>query len=105
MSPFAPRKIRYFRGAKGNKSGDNPPTVPANAKNIKYIRDFLDHRASLGWTDLPRAFSQAFQHAGRNTSIVYVGDGIPTTGDGRSGRDRRGSCVGCIKRNALESRL
>ena len=55
--------------------------VSADAKNVRTMRQFLDRRTSLGWTDLPRAFSQAFQHAGRNTCIVYVGDGIPTTGD------------------------
>jgi Mg-chelatase subunit ChlD len=55
--------------------------VSADAKNIKTVRDFLDRRASLGWTDLAKAFSQVFERAGRSTCIVYVGDGIPTVGD------------------------
>jgi autotransporter-associated beta strand protein len=55
--------------------------VPAEAKNIEIARKFVDRRASLGWTDLPKAFSQAFERAGRNTCILYVGDGIPTVGD------------------------
>ena len=53
----------------------------ADAKNIKTIRQYLDRRASLGWTDLAKAFSQVFERAGRNTCIVYVGDGIPTVGN------------------------
>jgi predicted Zn-dependent protease len=55
--------------------------VPADAKNLEIARKFLDRRASLGWTDLAKAFRQAFERAGRNTCIVYVGDGIPTVGD------------------------
>ena len=55
--------------------------VPAEAKNIDAARQFLDRRVSLGWTDLAKAFSTAFAHAGRNTCIIYVGDGIPTVGD------------------------
>jgi tetratricopeptide (TPR) repeat protein len=56
--------------------------APADAKNIQAVRQFLERRASLGWTDLAKAFSKVFERAGRNTCIVYVGDGIPTTGDG-----------------------
>ncbi len=54
--------------------------VSAEPKNITTIRQFLDRRASLGWTDLAKAFAQVFERAGRNTCIVYVGDGIPTVG-------------------------
>ena len=54
--------------------------VPAEAKNVKTMREFLDRRALLGWTDLAKAFSRVFERAGRNTCIVYVGDGIPTVG-------------------------
>ncbi len=35
--------------------------VSADAKNLATIRQVLDRRASLGWTDLAKAFSQAFQ--------------------------------------------
>jgi hypothetical protein len=55
--------------------------VSPNAKNIEIARRFLDRRASLGWTDLAQAFTQAFERAGRNSCILYVGDGIPTVGD------------------------
>ncbi len=55
--------------------------VSAEAKNVEAIRKFLDRRASLGWTDLDKAFSQVFDRAGRNTCIVYIGDGISTVGD------------------------
>ena len=42
---------------------------------------FLDARRSLGWTDLDRAFGEALKRAGPGAQIVYVGDGIGTTGD------------------------
>ena len=54
--------------------------VAADEKSIKTIRQFLGRRTSLGWTDLAKAFTQVFERAGRNTCIVYVGDGIPTVG-------------------------
>ncbi|MHC4818771.1 MAG: VIT domain-containing protein, partial [Planctomycetota bacterium] len=43
--------------------------------------DFLAARPSLGWTDLDRAFAAARPHVGERTVVVYVGDGIGTTGD------------------------
>ena len=55
--------------------------VSAEPQNVKAIRQYLDHRSSLGWTDLAKSFSQVFERAGRNTCIVYVGDGIPTVGN------------------------
>ncbi|MCC6125288.1 MAG: tetratricopeptide repeat protein [Pirellulales bacterium] len=54
----------------------------AEAKNIDAARQFLDRRTALGWTDLEKAFQNALERAGKNTRIIYVGDGIPTTGDG-----------------------
>lgn len=42
---------------------------------------FLDQRASLGWTDLDAAFASALAKCGRATHVIYVGDGVVTTGD------------------------
>ena len=53
----------------------------ADAKSIDAIRQFLARRISLGWTDLDKAFAAAFERAGPKTQILYVGDGITTTGD------------------------
>ena len=56
-------------------------SLPAERKNIDAMRDFLGKRVSLGWTDLDKAFASAFSKAGPKTRIVYVGDGIVTTGE------------------------
>jgi tetratricopeptide (TPR) repeat protein len=56
------------------------PTT-AGATNIAAARDFLAKRTSLGWTNLDVAFASALKQAGPRTHIVYVGDGIVTTGD------------------------
>lgn len=42
---------------------------------------FLDERASLGWSDLDLAFRTAFEACGDGAVVVYVGDGMVTTGD------------------------
>ncbi len=55
--------------------------MPADEMNIEAARQFLDRRVSLGWTDLEKAFSSAFERAGNNTRVIYIGDGIPTVGD------------------------
>jgi len=54
---------------------------PAEAKNITAARQFLAGRISLGWTDLDKAFAAVLARCGPKTRVVYVGDGIPTTGD------------------------
>jgi len=54
---------------------------PAEAKNITAARQFLAGRISLGWTDLDKAFAAVLARCGSKTRVVYVGDGIPTTGD------------------------
>ena len=56
-------------------------SVAGGAKNIDAMREFLAKRVSLGWTDLDKAFASAFAKAGPKTRIIYVGDGIVTTGD------------------------
>jgi predicted Zn-dependent protease len=55
--------------------------VPAEPVNVVALRDFLARRISLGWTDLDRAFASALKQCRPNTHVVYVGDGIITTGD------------------------
>jgi Flp pilus assembly protein TadD len=58
------------------------PTA-AEPDNVARIRSFLEKRQSLGWTDLDQAFAAAFRHATAKTQIIYIGDGIVTTGDAR----------------------
>jgi Flp pilus assembly protein TadD len=53
----------------------------ANASHVTAARDFLAKRSSLGWTDLDGAFASALKRCGPKTHVVYVGDGIVTTGD------------------------
>jgi Vault protein inter-alpha-trypsin domain/von Willebrand factor type A domain len=54
--------------------------VPASSENLAAVRDFLARRTSLGWTDLDRAFTAALRKTGRDTQIIYIGDGIVTAG-------------------------
>jgi tetratricopeptide (TPR) repeat protein len=56
--------------------------VLADARNVAAARDFLAKRASLGWSDLDKAFASAMGRCGPRTRVVYVGGGIVTTGDG-----------------------
>ncbi len=53
----------------------------ADAKNIEMARQKLAARASLGWTDLDKAMQSALAQCGPKTHVVYIGDGITTTGD------------------------
>ncbi len=55
--------------------------VPADAGNIESARDALSTRISLGWTDLDKALQSALQRTGKKTQVIYIGDGIVTTGD------------------------
>ena len=54
--------------------------VEATPENIAQARTFLEERHSLGWTDLDRAFADAFQKSPLDAHIIYVGDGIVTAG-------------------------
>jgi tetratricopeptide (TPR) repeat protein len=54
---------------------------PATYPNLQAIRQFVAGRVSLGWTDLDRAFASAFRQAEPGTHVIYLGDGIPTTGN------------------------
>ncbi len=58
-----------------------PQPAPADAANIAAARDFLAKRISLGWTDLDAAFAAALKQCGPKSHVIYVGDGIVTTGD------------------------
>ena len=53
----------------------------ADAKNIETARQKLAARQSLGWTDLDKAIQSALAQCGPKTQVVYIGDGIVTTGD------------------------
>ena len=44
--------------------------------------EFLAARSSLGWTDLDAAFTEVAARAAKGTTVVYLGDGIGTSGDG-----------------------
>lgn len=52
-----------------------------DAKSIEAARSFLAKRRSMGWTDLDKAFSEAIKKADGKTHVVYLGDGVVTTGD------------------------
>ena len=55
--------------------------VSVDETNVMAARDFLAARGSLGWSDLDKVFASALQRSGVKTHVVYVGDGIVTTGD------------------------
>ncbi len=54
---------------------------PADENNITTAREYLERRISLGWTDLDKAFASALAQCGPKTQVIYVGDGVVTTGD------------------------
>jgi predicted Zn-dependent protease len=54
---------------------------PATPENIGKAEGMLAGRVSLGWTDLDRAFDSAIKQAGPKAHVVYLGDGVVTTGD------------------------
>ncbi|MEK6258550.1 MAG: VIT domain-containing protein [Planctomycetota bacterium] len=56
------------------------PAAPS-AENIAKANNFLDQRASLGWTNLDRAFAEVIKKAPADAQVIYVGDGIVSAGD------------------------
>ena len=56
-------------------------SMPATLENQEQALRFVEEREPLGWTDLDRAFEEAARRAAADTQVVYVGDGISTTGD------------------------
>jgi predicted Zn-dependent protease len=59
--------------------------VPATPSNLVTARQFLFARNSLGWTDLDKTFASVLKQCTPKTHVVYVGDGIITTGDADPG--------------------
>jgi Flp pilus assembly protein TadD len=55
--------------------------VAATPAHISTIREVLAKRKSLGWTDLDKAFAAALARSAPGTHVIYLGDGIVTTGD------------------------
>jgi tRNA A-37 threonylcarbamoyl transferase component Bud32/predicted Zn-dependent protease len=60
-----------------------PAGQAERAAQLAVARDFLAARTSLGWTDLDQAFAAVCDHVkGKpGTQVIYIGDGVPTTGD------------------------
>jgi len=58
-----------------------PTKVPVTEKKLDEALAFLHKRGALGWTDLDLAFKEAAASVDHNTNVIYIGDGIPTTGD------------------------
>ncbi len=56
-------------------------SAAADANNVETARQKLAARQSLGWTDLDKAIQSALAQCGPKTQVVYIGDGIVTTGD------------------------
>jgi tetratricopeptide (TPR) repeat protein len=54
----------------------------SDESSVAVVLERLAERVSLGWTDLDRAFASALERAGPDTHVIYVGDGIVTSGDG-----------------------
>jgi predicted Zn-dependent protease len=52
-----------------------------NQKAITNARQWLSDRTSLGWTDLDKAFASIAELASSGSHVIYIGDGIVTSGD------------------------
>ena len=55
--------------------------LPENNSELEDAISFLSKRRSLGWTDLDTALKEAFSRAGKDTDIIYIGDGVGTKGE------------------------
>ena len=55
--------------------------MAATEENAGKALAALDARFSLGWTDLEKTFASVVGKLGPTTQVIYVGDGIPTSGD------------------------
>lgn len=58
-----------------------PELSPPSAENIAAAKDFLDKRASLGWTNLDRGLTDVVKKSPADAQVVYIGDGIVSAGD------------------------
>ncbi len=54
--------------------------VPATAAAVEAALAAFDARDPLGWSHLQDAFTQAFARASQATNVVYIGDGMATSG-------------------------
>jgi predicted Zn-dependent protease len=54
---------------------------PAGVEPIAAARQKLAERRSLGWTNLDRMTESLAGRIGQGTQVVYLGDGVVTTGD------------------------
>src|SRR5437764_13797412 len=63
--------------------------MAADDQGVQAALRFLDQRPSLGWTDVELAVDQALSHARAGSTVVYVGDGIHTSGAGDEGLAQR----------------
>ncbi len=50
-------------------------------EDIAKARTWLEKRISLGWTNLDRMAESVLKRLGKNTHLIYVGDGIVTAND------------------------
>lgn len=60
---------------------DSVPAGVENEKAVMKARQWLKNRVSLGWTDLDQAFTSIQQRADAGSHVIYIGDGIVTSGD------------------------
>ncbi len=56
-------------------------SLSPSTENVAAAIKFLNERVSLGWTNLDRAFNDVLKKAVPGTQIVYIGDGIVSSGD------------------------
>ena len=84
------RVDRGLLGSLGEKDGFDLATCDTEVRWFEgdsveagRARDFWRSGDSLGWTDLDQAFASAMEklEVGRNTHVIYIGDGVVTTGD------------------------
>ncbi len=59
----------------------SPEPVAPTAESVAKATDFLAQRASLGWTNLDRAFAEAIKRAPADAQVIYIGDGVVSAGD------------------------
>jgi len=60
---------------------DSVEASVVNEKAITKARRWLSDRTSLGWTDLDKAFASIAERASSGSHVIYIGDGIVTSGD------------------------
>lgn len=58
-----------------------PEPAATSPENVAQATSFLAQRASLGWTNLDRAFVEVLKKAPADAQVIYIGDGIVTAED------------------------